>query len=324
MKASIRHSVLFLVFFLSMLSCETIVEFKGEHQEPLPVLNAVIVPGEPIKAFYSSSVFILDDAAYSDTHIAGANVELYINGEFVEELKAASDSLQWNSNERHYYISKHCPNNNDQVSIRARSSKFPEWAGATVTIPADLSVDNLQITQTNLDEDGYLHGKAQVSLSDAEGKKNYYWVLGHICCRESEEEDFQEHAYRHLFEYTDIAFSEGKIEGVMDEILATSGGSRYAIFDDTLIEGKADYPLTMDWSLYEYYTQYDALFEVQCYQTDEHLYKYLRSLALANNSNSLFSEPVQIYSNVEGGIGIVGARSRTKSMQCLYSDIAEH
>lgn len=319
MKASITRSALVLVFFLSMLSCETIVEFKGEHQEPLPVLNAVVVPDEPVKVFYSSSVFILDDA-YSDTHIAGANVELYINGEFVEELKAASDSNQWNGNERHYYISSHCPNNNDQVRIQARSSQFPEWAGATVTIPADLSVDNLQITQTNLDEDGYLHGKAQVSLSDALGEKNYYWVLGHTLCRESEEEDFTAHAYRYLFDYTDIAFSEGKLEGVMDEILATSGGGRYAIFDDTLLEGKDDYPLTMDWSLYEYYTQYDALFEVQCYQTDEHLYKYLRSLALAGN-NSLFSEPVQIYSNVEGGIGIVGARSRTKSLQCLYSEI---
>lgn len=321
MKQHITYKTsLLLLLLLGVVGCETVVEFRGEYMEPVAVLNSVVAPDEPVRVFYSSSVFILSDNASASTHIDDATVELYINGTFVEQLAPAADTDQWGSNQRYYYMSSTCPKPYDQVTIRARSAEFPEWASATAIIPSDASVGNLQVVQEEVDDDGYIYGSAQVELSDAEGAKNYYWVLGHILTRQSVEESFVAHPYRHIFDYTDLAFSEGKTEGMLGDLLGSSSGENYALFDDTLIEGQKRYSLTMDWDIYQNYVAYDALFEVQCYQMDKHLYKYLRSLALAD-SESLFNEPVQIYSNVVGGIGIVGARSRIKTMQCLYSEI---
>lgn len=42
-----------------------------------------------------------------------------------------------------------------------------------------------------------------------------------------------------------------------------------------------------------------------------------------SDSNSLFGEPVQIHSNIEGGLGIVGSQSALISYQKEYSEVAK-
>lgn len=315
----IRYFVVVLFALLAMVGCETTVEFKGEYVEPQAVLNSVVSPDEPVRVFYTSSVFILEEYIPHTTHIEGATVELYINGELVDTLTPAHDDNQWYER-RDFYQSTVTPSPADVVTIRARSDEFPEWVSATVTVPYDIVVGELEVTEEGIDDSGYHYGTASLELSDPEGVENYYWILGHTLYREGEEGDYP--AWGRHFSYTDVAFTEGKVEGVLDELLGASYG-RYMLFNDTLLEGQKEYPLSMEWDFYKYSHQYDVLFEVRCYQMDENLNKYLRSLALADNDMGMFSEPVQIYSNVEGGIGIVGARSRLVVLQKLYSELGE-
>jgi hypothetical protein len=64
------------------------------------------------------------------------------------------------------------------------------------------------------------------------------------------------------------------------------------------------------------------IYEVVCYQIDENYFKYLRSVQVADNT-AMFGEPVQIHTNVEGGIGIVAARSTVEVRHKKHFDVFE-
>lgn len=310
-----KYAILFALTLLFVAGCETVVEFRGEYVEPQAVLNSVVTAAEPIRVYYAKSSFILANEPQTN-FIGGATVELYINDEFVERLSPANYVNDWGER-RDFYLSTIAPTQNDRVTIRARSEEFPEWVSATVEVPCDVMVGEFRIEESGIEgTSGYHYGTAILEISDPQESDNYYWLMGQTLCRNEPDDEFPVRGLG--FDYTDVVFSEGSADSVLGEIIGSTMG-RTAIFDDTLLAGEERYPLQMEWDVSDYYVSNGVLFQVQCYQMDRHLYKYLRSVELAND-NAMFSEPVQIYSNVEGGIGIVGARSRITTLQKLYSE----
>jgi hypothetical protein len=314
MKKILYKAILISALLFLVVGCETVVEFKGDYVESLPVLNAVLSPDEPVRATYSRSVFILDDQ--SSTLITDGTVELYINDEFVEVLQPVAEENYWGTS--YYHLGTVTPKVADKVTLRARSAEFPEWVSGTATIPYAPAVGDLTIETTESIEEGYTSLTARLELTDPEAVTNYYFVRGSIVIPNDNEYPYYP---RLFFEYTDLAFREGKTDGLLDELLGGAGDD--ALFADTMIDGLANYPLTMEC---EYATSYwnvpEALFEVTCFQADEHLYKYLRSESLADNA-AMFGEPVQIYTNVEGGLGVVCARSSLVVRSKSYSELFE-
>ena len=306
-----------VVFFLllSLVGCETVVDFKGDYVESLPVLNAVLAPDEPVRASYSRSVFIL--AENTDTVIDDGTVELYINDVFVERLKPAVDTTAW-GDINHYYIGTTTPKVADRVTLRASSAEFPEWVSGSATIPESPVLGDLTIEHSESVEEGYTNLSARVEFSDPAGEQNYYLLSGSLV---KQYDNPYAYAQRLYFEYSDIAFREGKAEGVLDELLGEWGDN--ALFADTMIDGLQGYPLTMECEYAsDYWNEPITSFEVACFQIDQHLYKYLRSEELADNA-AMFGEPVQIYTNVEGGIGVVCARSSLVVRSKSYSELFE-
>lgn len=296
MKKIVYKSVVALVALLSMVGCETIVEFRGEYVESQPVLNAVVSPDGPVRASYSRSVFILADK--STTPITDGTVELFIDDEFVERLTLTSEMTEWGETIYRYEGTVR-PSAGDKVTIRARSDEFPQWTSGTTTIPYQPNVGKLSISESNSsEEEGYDVMTIRMELSDPEGVADYYFVRGMAIQGDNP------YANPGFFDYTDIAFREGRTEGLLDELLGGFGD--HAIFADAIIDGEQNYPLTMECEIY--YSGESYTYQVECRQIDEHLYKYWRSMNLADNA-TLFGEPVQIHTNVEGGLGIVGAQS---------------
>lgn len=313
----LQQMVLSLVALFTFVGCETTVEFRGEYTEPLAVLNSVVTAGEPVRVYYAKSTFILANEPQTN-YIDGATVELYINDLLVETLSPASETNQWGEKIR-FYSGNLAPRAADKVTLRARSEEFPEWVSATVTVPYDAPVGEFRVMEEGIDEGpGYHYGTATLDITDPEGVKNYYWVMGHTLYRLDPEAEFP--ASGRWFEYTDLAFTEGSADDALGGLLGASTG-RNITFDDTLLEGQGTYPLTMEWDVPDSYVQNGVVYEVLCYQMDENLYKYIRSIELADSELAMFGEPVQIYSNVEGGIGIVGARSRVVTLQKHYSEV---
>ncbi len=315
MKRFLQNIVCPLVALLTLSACETDVEFSGEQMESLPVLNTVITAGNPVNVYYTRSVFILDDR--TTTYITDGNVELYINDTFVERLSLCQCELL-PGEYAYFYGSTVAPREGDKVMVRARCGEFAEWVSGTVTIPNAPAVGDVVLNYSG-ETEWDVTGKGYITLSDPAEENNYYWMCGMSYYDTNPEHESNYISYD-FFTYTDVAFSGGASTDVLGEILGDSDS--YIIFDDSLLNGKSNYHLNVEWSLPEMWADEYAYLEVYCQQIDENLYKYYRSIELSDSA-SLFGEPVQVHSNVEGGLGLVGAQSSAVIYQKYYLEIAQ-
>ncbi|MBE0668678.1 MAG: DUF4249 family protein, partial [Bacteroidales bacterium] len=86
--------------------------------------------------------------------------------------------------------------------------------------------------------------------------------------------------------------------------------NRYYLFSDELIAGK-NYDLTLkiphSWPDPDYYEF--SHFNIRLESVSRELYLYLRSLSAHQQTKDNFlTEPVLVYTNIENGLGVVGAR----------------
>ena len=308
MKTILRNIFGVVIATLALVGCETDVEFNGEQMEPQMVVYSVITAGEPVQVFVSRSSFILDAEDYSE--VKGAAVEMWVNGELVERLEEVDyeevisdkygDYEYIQTIKHHYYEGTHTCSTGDSVEIRVSSASFEGEARGVTTIPAKPTMGALSATISSVEEGGYTEGTLRCPFTDSEGEKNYYWLCGGIYN--------DEHYMVNWATYSDIVFSGGAADGLLGELIG-SDYEEYVIFDDALLDGKKEYPLSMEWSInQESLTAAGTVFRVECCQVDENFYKYFRSINLA--ADGIFAtEPVQVHSNIIGGIGLVASRS---------------
>lgn len=326
MKNTFIKIALFLFAALSFVGCETVVEFKGEYTEPQLVLYSVVTAGEPVVVHLSNSVFILDEATSSKQ--TGAEVELYVDGEFVERLSEYDYTEEFSEQYgdyvnnyviRHqYYQSTHICSSGDVVEIRARHKDFEGEVSGKTTIPQEPILGELSATINPSEDDEYsssnTKGNVYCPLTNEAGVANYYWLRGCVVAKYAYEDydtgEIREYYYENGFGFeNDIVFTGVDTGGFFDDLLGGSSGlEKHVFFDDSLIDGEEEYPLTMNYGFLAEACVEEPIFRVECWQIDDNLYKYLRSMELADSDNFL-SEPVQIHSNIEGGIGLVGSRS---------------
>ena len=316
MKRFLQYTVGLFVAALLLVGCETDVEFRGEQMEPQMVVYSVVTAGEPVRVFVSRSSFILDNEDYSV--VKGASVELWVNGTLVEGLKEVDydevisdkygDYEYTETIHHHYYESTHTCTTGDTVEIRVTSALFEGEAVGKTTIPSEPTLGTLSATIDSVEDGGYTEGTLRCPFTDSEGEKNYYWLRGGVFN--------DEHYMHHWASYSDIAFSGGAADGLLGEIIG-SDYEEYIIFDDVLLDGKESYPLSMEWNMnQESLNSAGTVFRVECCQVDDNFYKYFRSINLS--ADGIFAtEPVQVHSNIEGGIGLVASRSATATRELL-------
>ena len=316
MKRFLQYTVGLFVAALLLVGCETDVEFRGEQMEPQMVVYSVVTAGKPVQVFVSRSSFILDNEDYSV--VKGASVELWVNGALVERLKEVDydevisdkygDYEYTETIHHHYYESTHTCTTGDTVEIRVTSTLFEGEARGATTIPSEPTLGTLSATIDSVEDGGYTEGTLRCPFTDSEGEKNYYWLRGGVFN--------DEHYMHHWASYSDIAFSGGATDGLLGEIIG-SDYEEYIIFDDALLDGKESYPLSMEWNMnQESLNSAGTVFRVECCQVDDNFYKYFRSINLS--ADGIFAtEPVQVHSNIEGGIGLVASRSATATRELL-------
>ena len=68
-----------LISAILLASCEKEIEFNGEQVDPKLVINSIVEPGQPVKAYISKSIFFLDN----DSNMQAPDdvvATLYVNG----------------------------------------------------------------------------------------------------------------------------------------------------------------------------------------------------------------------------------------------------
>lgn len=301
----------FCMMALMTASCTKEVEFDGQQTDPKLVVNGVQQVGQPARLCVERSVFFMD--AKKDCRVKDLQVDMYVNGVFKEQL-SVRDSLHYESYFDYQtdsitykldYAFNYCEGRyilceGDVLRFEVSSSEFEEKAIAETTMPVapqEVSFDTVRVESY---ADGYgMKVSFALKINDPNGE-NYY--------------NLRPDDGLSGFTSTDMVFQEMMtIEDVGDAFGQNDyyGNGNYNVFSDVLFNGK-EYTVSMQvtQSGEEFYEPFTL--EVSC--VDVSLYQYIKSYNSYSQSDpeglvGMFTEPVQVYSNVRNGIGLVGAQS---------------
>ncbi len=333
-----KTNILTLIIVASVIfftSCEKEIEFKGEQTDPKLVINSLIEPSQPVSAAISKSYFFLDNTANTiapDDLVA----TLYVNGNRIGEMTPHYDTIVsyniWDPNNpnlgriRKIYTHDYCPAKGDIIKITASAQSFEDVEGETSQLPDTLDCQ-MDVTVTNW-SGGYIHvynpetqefeetdlysigGHLDMTITIIDpnpGKTDYF----RLSTSKNDQVSMGENRCYISFEYDDPIFGSGIVEN--EFIDASDLDTRpKGVFTDMLFDGgsyrlklKVHFSCNLD-------EDYDPEFFHVPFMI-EHLskeyYNYLFTCNQGDETMQIWAEPIQTYSNVKGGYGIVGGRS---------------
>lgn len=340
----IFHFFNLAIIVLALYSCTEEIIFEGEITDPRLVVHSYITPGESVEVNITQSNFFTTDTIFLDENfrrkptefkrIYNAVVRMYINGEFKEIIKLDENSGMYKSVYRPQII--------DKVKLVVNASSLNEAiAESDFVQPVEiLSVDTTRIYNQDYyeylnDNDLKFHqniarSNFAVRFKDDGNIKNYYRLIVERLDIRDFIETYTTVSYD-AFEFTDIVSGNQKnqnpLETALDEIsgLSKKNANMYNIFTDELFNGKvytlnfvAPHGNTTFGPKYPYNRRKDrSILKIKIQSITKDYYNYLASRNASEVVNNFFSEPVQIKSNIRGGIGVLGAYTNSNEVQFL-------
>lgn len=302
------------IFFLGLFITSCYRSFNLDEYRPTPtmVINSTVSPDTVIMASITRTWFYPDNNPY--VNLPHAKVELYINDQYTEQM-------QWKTlyNPEHptqpdtLFISNIIPTEGDKIKIIASTSEYGT-ATAEDIIPKKVPIKDVRYSikkgegiyeETYTD---YYEIYYEITFEELPEKNNYY--LTKIM-----------YPYQHntltevTMEYIDPIFKEQ--DAILDGSMGFNGLNKYngALFTDQNINGQ-----TYTLQIKEIATELEEAEQriIFIYSLSESYYLYLLSLQKFAGStlegglgNIGFAEPLRIYSNVEGGTGILGGNQHS-------------
>ncbi len=316
------------LLIMAMASCEKEIKFKGKETEPLIVVNSLIKTDSIISARITKSKFFLSEK-YHYEYVKNADVTLYVNNEFKESL-----THQINGK----YISTTKANPLDTIKLKVQVNGYKDIYSQTV-VPEDVEIllcdtvhkdikhiYNLYYDRETgqLTNDTVFHsieGKLQFTLKIKDNpKENNYYRLTLI--KDANYED-EEYSYTFNFPFA-LEGLEHQIDDDLFNAFYDEEQSQH-LFTDNMLNGKE---ITLGFSIEfailnllpgfeEEFPDFQTVadkYTINLQSINRDMYLYLKTIEVApeNDIFDAFIEPVQIYNNIENGIGILGAYSEYK------------
>jgi hypothetical protein len=326
-------------FIFLFFSCEKTIEFKKGEIASLIVVNGELHPGDSLRVQIKKSRSTLENNFFYES-LPDATVKLFKDGAFVEELRYVArmdtfmEYLNYDVNVEHEYPNGYYVSGN--VLVQSGSTYFLEITRegyervtCETTVPFPVSINSFSLVCENaMDEysNGYINIKTKLNFSDPGAEKNYYnikagGVMGY-------DKNIPGYSYFHGYHY---GTNEDNISP-SDTILITAlffpyfhssdpvfnveseGIHDYSFFatqfTDELINGKA-YTLSLIFDYFrKIHTEYGEFYTLTLHLENLSPEFYLYSVSKAQQDwvrDNPFAEPVPVYSNVEGGLGIFGS-----------------
>lgn len=327
MKTNILTLIAIITAIL-LTSCEKEIEFKGEQIDSKLVINSLIEPGQPVKANISKSVFFLDNV--NNTQAPEDLVAtLYVNGNRIGEMTPHNDTVA--DSEGFYfpelnlykiikvYTHDYCPAEGDIVSIKASANGFDDVEGSTSALPNAVTwyLGDYQTILWEVEFEDYegdtvwtISGQLEmtVEVTDPNPRQtDYFRIL-------LENQTYSDYETGNVY-YVSTAYDDpvfGANVSNSDFIDFDFQTMPEGVFTDVLFDGKS-YQIKMPIYLYLHLYDGNVPDSYSFYFSMEHLskeyYYYLNTCEQSDEVMQFFSEPIQTYSNVEGGFGIVSGRS---------------
>jgi len=296
-----------------LTACEKEILYDDIAPEPLLVVNGIQHVGEPARLSVEKSSFYID--AETDFRVKDVHVDLYVNGVFKEALQVRDSMLMetyWvydgvsgesHEEERPSYAYVYCEGEyilceGDHLRFEVSSSEFDEMAVAETTIPYAPNVVSFDTTRVVDNDIVYF----ALTLDDPIGEDYYNLNLTD--------------GFDVGFESSDPVFADFMNIVHVDDLF---GGSEYQgkrwgynMFNDSYFDGKR-YSVSL-----HTYAYYDHSYVMEVSKVDYGLYQFMKTYSDYDYNDdllSLFTEPIQVYSNVQNGVGVVCSQSRPVTVE---------
>lgn len=291
------HYIIFLTTMLILTGCEKEIPISTEDTAPKAALNAIInCTSETNSIKLSESISLFSETKAN--RIENPNLQLKINsldkGIIFDAYKGIHS----------YYSFTEQFSSGDKVEIDGHTSKHGTFSGFDyVPSPAQIVSISTEWFTGTVDEISYL--RTLVKIKDNPDAKNYYRIVIRDKTLLEAGADESDIPWNLQDVYIDQEIIFNNITGIGGE---SSDAHKYRIFSDDLFQGK-EYTLNVyirkDRFNHPEFESVRHFLKVEIHTLSENMYTYLRSLELALEEDN-FQEPVRLFSNVEGGYGIVG------------------
>ncbi len=303
------------------VSCYRDIDLEDYRNESIVVMNSIITPDTVVMADISRTWFFTDTEPAQD--IKDLQVELYINSHRCAVMLYNGEK----------YISDIRPQEGDTIRIQTQVDGHTVMAEDIV--PILTHIENIQITHQQVpsesptyevDSNGNVisYNKDdeftyRITFQDQPDIQNYYFIRIEETNKGRVPGTFDysyDLVFQILSEQINGSLTNQKIEG------------QYGLpFSDKGIDGQK-YTLTIKETGSTSYYKYDTCYRrFRLYSISEPYYRYLISLQSNDSDQSWqggmtdigIAEPVTIYSNIKGGVGILGCQQQMWLIKDLKS-----
>src|SRR5574344_749993 len=319
MKTAYICCILLLVF--PLFSCETEIEFEGDEVENVLVLDGFVCKDSTIEITLTTSRFFL---AVSDTFqkVSNATISLVVNQQYIENLTHIGNGI---------YKSSYKPQAGDHLKLTASASGYKTITAEDV-MPGNISdcevkknatvSDTLFYQETGLENEGlFLYFPSIDSIhhftlrfKDSVGRGQYYRILAHYGNTDNYSNNYElDMKDNVVFGFNDQTSSEMGFE--------STETNQFQIFSDELIDGTThEFQFELKKTMYLFKQNGQWVIQDRMYQSNVYIelqtiskayYLYLKTLEKYMDFEPMFSEPVQIFTNIKSGLGIFGCRNRS-------------
>ena len=308
-----KKNIIYILLCLTLLSCEKTIDFNEKSAKPLMVLYSYINPNKYITAEITKSQSVINE--FKLERITNAEVSVFEDDVLFEKLSYDEDSKLYKGTKQPVvgktYLLKSSTAGFDNISSQTIIPVKPTISGFSYTI-TDKETSDEKISAT-------------IKFKDDPSKKNYYRI---VVEEETYIENPEDNSYtatswtnegwfygfeldgniqRKWFEVKskDPAIT-GKGQSGADDYFDDIPDNIFAVFNDDLFDGE-EYSLEFSFNTY-YYEWGHKKVTVYLMSVTEDYYLYLKSYSSQIYfEDNPFSEPVQIYTNIENGAGLMGA-----------------
>lgn len=281
MKTVLKISLALLVS-LGVTSCETIIDYDLPREDQKLTMDTKLLAGDSISVFIGTTMYPLDNG--SPGAPTNATVKIYENGQYLADLTLRDNFFQ--GGVPYVYSSSEYIKSGNSYKIEASLEGYE-------TIHAEQFVrEAVRIDETYFDAS---RQELTFTFNDPETKDDHYLITIYEA----------EYSYRYSYSTRDIAVDFFDQDYFVDPFGEEEKYGQRGYMSDQYFNGQKK---TVTLQIPSFYDDEfdDYRYYVELWRITADLYEHERTKSAAFLSENPFAEPVQIYSNVANGYGIVG------------------
>jgi hypothetical protein len=304
MKKYFLNVILLLAFFIS--SCQKEVPVEIPNAKSKIVLNCIMNEDSLFTVLVSrTKKLYVDDNV--DMALTNASVSVYENGVLIENLSHDSIGI--------YSSKTFKPKVGNKYKVLVKADGYVDAVAEEVLIQ-QAKITDLNVKDSSYVKNGAVYSKLSFFIDDPANTSNYYELqmqgigMMYIEGIDSTGQPIPMDSTRIEYPISMLVVDESLKENYTSNSITGNDDYMPQVlqFSDKFING-SKYKIEVYFSSDNFFRTDSIIINIK--SVSKSFYEYKRTVLEQNNTGP-FSEPVRVYSNVTGGVGILGSYNITK------------